>query len=303
MVYVGMDGGGTSTSVIVGDAFEREIGRFELGPSNYHIIGIDQLKILFAQVLDELRNRYMITAEDVAVLAFCGAGVDSEEDSEVVTKAIHDAGFVNRVYAVNDAVGAIVGANGKEDGAILISGTGSIAVGIEKNQLYRVGGWGHVADDEGSGYWIAKEALRAVFRAHDHRGQKTLLTDAVLKHLNLEKVEDLIGFIYDSQTQKQHIAELAQYVLIFSKSDQVACDIANEAARGLFDMGYTLMKNMNKEALVIKGCGSILLKTDVIFNRLLELSKSICPSLKFELPDQDAATGALILAYLKRRKE
>jgi N-acetylglucosamine kinase-like BadF-type ATPase len=300
MYYVGMDGGGTSTSVIVGDAFKREIGRFDLGPSNYHIIGVDQLKILFAQVLDELRNRFMITAEEIAVLAFCGAGVDSEQDNVLVTKAIYDAGFVNHVYAVNDAVGAIVGANGVEEGAILISGTGSIAVGIDGEVLYRVGGWGHVADDEGSGYWIAKEALKAVFRAHDRRGSKTQLTDAVLKHLDLEKVEELVGFIHHGRTQKQHIAELAKYVLMYANSDQVACDIANEAAKELFDMGYTLMRNMNKEALVIKGCGSILLKSDVILNRLLELSKSICPSLKFELPDQDAATGALILAYLKR---
>jgi N-acetylglucosamine kinase-like BadF-type ATPase len=46
--------------------------------------------------------------------------------------------------------------------------------------------------DEGSGYWISLQAMRAVLQAHDGRIASTHLTSAVLNHFGMSDVLDLV---------------------------------------------------------------------------------------------------------------
>ena len=61
------------------------------------------------------------------------------------------------------------------------SGTGSISYCYNKktNELNRVGGWGYVLGDEGSGYDIGRQALVAIMKSYDGRGKSTQLTEAL----------------------------------------------------------------------------------------------------------------------------
>ena len=80
-------------------------------------------------------------------------------------------GARSRVVLVSDALVALVAGVGEAAGVVVLSGTGSIAYG--RNARHRPpapGGWGYVLGDEGSGYWISRQALRAVVRAADGRG-------------------------------------------------------------------------------------------------------------------------------------
>ena len=67
-----------------------------------------------------------------------------------------------------DAVAAHLGALGGRGGAVVAVGTGAIAIGTDlRDRWKRVGGWGHLFDDRGSGAWIGIEALKAAIRTHD----------------------------------------------------------------------------------------------------------------------------------------
>jgi N-acetylglucosamine kinase-like BadF-type ATPase len=67
-----------------------------------------------------------------------------------------------------DAVSAHLGALGGRGGAVVAVGTGAIAIGTDlRSRWKRVGGWGHLFDDRGSGAWIGIEALKAAIRTHD----------------------------------------------------------------------------------------------------------------------------------------
>ena len=67
-----------------------------------------------------------------------------------------------------DAVTAHLGALGGRGGAVVAVGTGAIAIGTDlADHWKRVGGWGHLYDDRGSGAWIGIEALKAAIRTHD----------------------------------------------------------------------------------------------------------------------------------------
>jgi N-acetylglucosamine kinase-like BadF-type ATPase len=78
-------------------------------------------------------------------------------------------------------------------GVVVIAGTGSIAYGRnEHNETARAGGWGSVISDEGSGYWIGRNAVSAVFRTFDS-GRSTVLTRQVLDLWKVFTRDDLIA--------------------------------------------------------------------------------------------------------------
>ena len=97
----------------------------------------------------------------------------------------------------HDAHIALVGGAGKQEGVIIISGTGAIAYGINAHgKEARASGWGYLIGDEGSGYDIAIKGLQAVARAADGRDAPTELTDGILNRLGLNEPSDLIRWVY-----------------------------------------------------------------------------------------------------------
>ena len=77
-----------------------------------------------------------------------------------------------KLIVENDAQATLLGVTGFKPGALLISGTGSIAFAHDgKGNIFRSGGWGHRAGDEGSGYWIGREAVAGCFQ--DGRWKRT----------------------------------------------------------------------------------------------------------------------------------
>src|SRR6476660_7665456 len=73
-----------------------------------------------------------------------------------------------QVIIESDAFIASIAAIGVDPGILLIAGTGSIVIGRDKDRaMFRIGGWGPHFGDEGSGFWIGREAVRAALRSID----------------------------------------------------------------------------------------------------------------------------------------
>ncbi|HLR84931.1 MAG TPA: BadF/BadG/BcrA/BcrD ATPase family protein, partial [Nocardioidaceae bacterium] len=82
------------------------------------------------------------------------------------------------VAVAGDVLTAHAGALEGRPGAVLAVGTGAIALGLAADgRMHRVDGWGQWLGDDGSGAWIGREALRAVARAADGRGEATALSE------------------------------------------------------------------------------------------------------------------------------
>src|SRR5207302_3900726 len=72
-----------------------------------------------------------------------------------------------RIEVVHDAR-LVLAAAGLEAGVVLIAGTGSVAWGLSPDGTEaRAGGWGHLLGDDGSGYWVVREAARRALAEHD----------------------------------------------------------------------------------------------------------------------------------------
>lgn len=122
---------------------------------------------LIAQARDELEaNR---PGARIAAVAIGATGIASLVTNPAASlAALSSAAGGAPVALAIDAVTAHLGALGGEAGAVVAVGTGTIALGTDLHEVWRrVGGWGHLYDDRGSGAWIGIEGLKAAIQHHD----------------------------------------------------------------------------------------------------------------------------------------
>jgi N-acetylglucosamine kinase-like BadF-type ATPase len=234
-LLLGLDGGGSKTLALLADAAGRIIGRGSAGASNYQNIGETAAWAALDAAIAAAFADADLPLGNVAAVGLGLAGVDRPED-----RALFEGWAAGRfggapVVIANDA--ELVLAAGTPDGwgIALISGTGSIVFGRSpRGEMARAGGWGHIMGDEGSGYAIGVEALRAVMCAYDCRGRATALTDAVLAYWSLELPTDLVGRVYRESDGTAEIATLAALVdAAAGDGDAVAADILRVAGQEL----------------------------------------------------------------------
>lgn len=301
MKYViGIDGGGTKTLAYLGNLKGEIIATTSSGPSNYHSIGINRTKQSLTQIVKTLCEYKDINIEDLEIVSLGLAGVDRPDDKEIVTKIIESIVPKSKIMLHNDVVSELVGANGKGYGIITISGTGSISYGIDsKGKSVRSGGWGHIVGDEGSGYDIGRKALVSILRAYDKRDKETVLTEKVLDFLNLKSVNDIIGYVYNKDITREHIAKIAPIVLSGANENDIASkNILNEAVDSLVEITETVINQLEFENTIsLTYGGGILKKNKYVQNRFIEAIKMKIDKVNVTQPQFDGAIGSLLIAW------
>jgi N-acetylglucosamine kinase len=242
-LVLGVDAGGTKTVCLLADEDGQIVAEARGGGANLQTGGeLIVEKVLHAVMEDAIGDR---PARPDAVCVGM-AGVDRPEESRLVRSIMRRLGYKHRVLIVNDALIALVAGVGDGPGVVAIAGTGSIAYGRNPaNQAARAGGWGHVVGDEGSGYWIGREALRAVLRHADGRGPATSLTPRVLAHFGVTRVSGLVHVVYDRNLQPRAIATVARRVTeAADEGDEVACRIVEDAAAELVTAARSVIERL-----------------------------------------------------------
>ncbi|MFC4854344.1 N-acetylglucosamine kinase [Actinophytocola glycyrrhizae] len=179
-VAVGVDIGGTSSRALAVSADGRVAGRGSSGGGNpnSHPPALAAGRVA-AAVADAVPSG--------AVVAGCMLGLAGESkftDPAVVSvfeTALRQAGVGCRIDVVSDAEVAFASATSSPEGTVLIGGTGSVAARIvrRRKESWR-GGWGWLLGDEGSAYWIGRQAVRSTLAALQSTGALGPLALAVL---------------------------------------------------------------------------------------------------------------------------
>lgn len=228
--YLGVDGGGSKTLAVIVNEQGEEIGRGLSGSANYNTVGLEEaVKHIYAAVEQATHAAHCQLPLRTAWLGL--AGLDRQADYDVLSPRVRS--LAENVQLTNDAELLLAGL-AKALGVVLISGTGSIALGRDASgRKARAGGWGHILGDEGSGYAIAQQALQAAVRFADGRGPQTTLLERILQYWDLQHADDIIGQVYN-EPDKARIASLSSVVLISARGgDQVAAAIVQQAAKEL----------------------------------------------------------------------
>lgn len=297
---VGIDGGATKTRVmasygeLTGPAFLRDYP-----PSNYNNRDRQDIAALFGQICHELETRFGGEALTQSVLVLGSAGVDRPCDADVYRVILMESGFRGPLKIVNDADIALVGANGGRTGAILLVGTGSIAVGIAKDgRQVRTGGWGALIGDEGSGFRLGADGITAVMRSYDGVYADTALTKTLLRHFEVTSPEDLMDLVYlGDRLPVDIIASAAPLVLAAAEAgDTVAERIVQTGAHRLVAMVFALSKKMGSFAFRLSAVGGLVSNAAYYRDLISGELSALLPNATLASPLHEPVIGALILA-------
>src|SRR5438552_11272946 len=210
MHVLGIDAGGTKTVCFLADEQGTIVSEGRGSGANLQSSGELGVEKVLHEVMETAIGDRAITPSAICLGI---AGVDRESDERTVRAIMRRIGYKSRVLVVNDALIALVAGAGDSPGIVVIAGTGSIVYGRNANfDAARAGGWGHIIGDEGSGYWIGREALAAIMRAADGRGPATKLTDDVLSHFGIADTSQLPRIVYDRELPRMSVAAIGPIV-------------------------------------------------------------------------------------------
>jgi N-acetylglucosamine kinase-like BadF-type ATPase len=211
VIFLGVDGGQSSTTALVGDETGRVLGHGRGGPCNHVKTGDGRAKFVNAIsgcVGAALRAAGL--AEDAEFRAACLGFSGGPADKEAI---LHEILRVETMMVTNDALIALTGATGGAPGIITIAGTGSIALGRNAaGKTGRAGGWGYVFGDEGGAFDTTRQALRAALRQHEGWGPRTVLHDRLLAATGAADANDLLHRFYTTDWPRPQIAQFARLV-------------------------------------------------------------------------------------------
>lgn len=228
---ISIDSGGTKTLAIAYDHEKKELMRVKTGFGNpvvdfnqtvYHLV--ESIKIL----RQEIPNKQCIK------IVIGLAGIDSSGKKEELLQNLYEyTGRDVTIELVNDGVLAHYAILKGQDGLLVISGTGSVIIGRFDNVWGRVGGWGHLYGDGGSGYSIGNSLIKHVLHLID---SGIVESDEMLDLFDFLNVRNQVEFIEKIMTfNKKEIADLAQLVIQNRIESKIYQDILIDTGSSLGD--------------------------------------------------------------------
>ncbi|MDZ7838748.1 MAG: BadF/BadG/BcrA/BcrD ATPase family protein [Actinomycetota bacterium] len=212
MQYIlGVDGGGTKTTARIADTDGNSLAQGVSGASNYHSVGIPKAIENLNQAISEALSGLNNDQVNFVSSCFGFAGFNAESDRVSYQKIVFNSILEkmlnpDKALIYNDTMVGLAAGSDCPNKIILIAGTGSNCYGIsQQGRDAKANGWDYILADEGSGYSMGLNALRAIMRAYDGRGPSTQLIDIILKYLNIDTIDDLIKWTYQKPFSKDRI--------------------------------------------------------------------------------------------------
>lgn len=296
--FLGVDGGQSSTTALIADETGRVLGRGVGGPCNHvgKAEGRARFEGAMAQCLGEACKAADLDRDVLRFEAVCMGFSGGAEDKDAY---LRDAVRAERYVLTTDAWIALAGATGGAPGVMTISGTGSIALGRNgEGRTQRVGGWGYIYGDEGSGFDITRQAMRAALRQAEGWGPPTRLHDLLLEAEGAADANTLMHWFYTDAYPRVRVARLSRLVdQAAREGDTVALEILHNAAQQLATMASVVRERLfaPEEPAVISYVGGVF-QSEIVRERYRMLV-SLEDGNRCVAPVHGPAEGALLEAF------
>jgi len=294
--FLGVDGGQSSTTALIGDETGRVAGMGRGGPCNH--VSSAEARTRFSKALGGAIGAALHAAGiteanfETACLGLSGGPADKDA-------LVRDLVPAQKYSITSDAVIALMGATAGEPGVIAIAGTGSIAFGRNaEGRTARAGGWGYAFGDEGGAFDLVRQAVRAGLRQEEGWGAATTLREALLKATGAPDMNDLVHRFYTHEYPRARIASFAKLVDEAARNgDAIARDILHGGAQALATFVAAVRRQLfhRSEHTRVSYIGGVFESAMLRerFTMLVELEGSC----RLEPPAYGPAAGALIEAY------
>ena len=292
--YLGIDGGGTKTTAVICDENCNFISSFVGESINFNSVGTEtarkNLKAIAKGVLADRNIRLSAV--------FIGMSAISERADESLTKELCNGIFdCDNITMDSDVFIGIEAMRCDGAAAMVISGTGSMAAGrLSDGTVIHTGGWGYILGDEGSGYAMALDAIKAGICASEGSGHPTSLTQAVLDYFKISDMQELIDIFYDPPLPRSEIAKFApDFIKCVKNADPTATDILNSHAKKLADTVSALLARM-PEGTPLGLWGGIMLNCTEFREEFSAHIKQRFPGTNIFIPGYTPEYGAVFAA-------
>ena len=296
--FLGLDGGQSSTTAVIGDEHGRVVGLGRAGPCNHVASAEGKAKFVDA-IRGSLHAASAQAGLDSSGIRFASACLGfsgGPDDKEAILRQMIPS---ERMTVTNDALIALSGATAGQPGLISIAGTGSIAFGRNaSSKTARAGGWGYMFGDEGGGFYITRQALRAALRSEEGWGPATSLRTVLLQATEAPDVNRLLHRLYTPEFPRPRIAALSILVNQAAEDgDSTAQNILNEAAQQLAILAAAVRGQLFQpgETARVSYVGGVFRSRILLerFRMLIEMEdgNQVSP------PAYGPAAGALLEAY------
>ncbi|MDF2684954.1 MAG: hypothetical protein K0S55_135 [Clostridia bacterium] len=304
MLNITVDGGGTKLLVLVFDENHKPlaVGRglsvnlLFATPENVNNTIVSCINDVMEQIPDNYKESGNIVFEN-AYITMVGS-------THILQDYLLTRSTVKNIRQFSEGETGIFAGALSDSGLLALAGTGSDCFLVKAGHTYStIGGWGAVLGDEGSGYYLGREALIAAIRSFDKRGPKTIIEDIIVEDWKLKRMWELVK-IYSSPTQRRDVALATKSLSKAIKlGDEVAINIVKKAAAELALQAITLLKRepavMTMKMTVSGGAWKT---SKIMINSFVELVKNNYPEIEFVYPHFEPVISGVIYDILKNKE-
>lgn len=298
-IFLGVDGGQSHTEAVITDENGGVVGGGKGGPSNHAEVpgGRERLRSAILDSVGEAIARLQVN--NVGDVRFHSAHFGMSGGADYKEEIIREIVNANILNVGHDAPAALAGGTGGGPGIVVISGTGSAIYGENSDgRTARAGGLGYLFSDEGSGFWLAAQAIRLAIKEDDGVIENAGIAKLVLEHFGVTSIRDLTTGFYNGKFTRDEIAG-------FAKPAAVAAEAGNEVLRKQIRAGaFSLAENVKAASRVLEFPGdfNVVVVGGMFHGTMMraefEISLAeLVPNAKFVRPRFGPAIGALLLAY------
>ena len=300
---IGVDGGGTKTACIVSDLSGNELAINTAGGSNHQTIGISSAMENVFQAIGTACDKLSIGIQDIEFIFLGMAGVDFQEDTDLISGQLKDRIGKIPFKLVNDSWIAFSSATKSKWGAISVCGTGNnLAVRDRNGKIHSVRALRYMLGNYGGGIHLTEMALHRAFRCDEGTGEYTELAKALPPFCNCLSMNELAEKIYTSDYQYQRDYNIPKLVFDLARKgdkvcDQLIRDMANEVGEMI---GRLIVRSgLESEAVPLVLSGSLYVKDEdrLFIPRLVEKVREYVPKVEALLAETPPVFGALMEAF------
>lgn len=302
MYLLGVDTGGSRTRCIITDESFSLVGVGEGGPGNYRVAGTEGARENVAAAIHSALGDADIDVSTRLVGGFGMGTLDTDEDRAVISEFLFEIDCVDEYHVTNDVTTAYYSFTAGGPGVVVIAGTGAMAYGRNAaGESARSSGWGWLFGDEGSGYDAARRGLQAASKAHDGRGEQTILLDAATEHFGLDSFEDVFTDVYDTIDHAKDIASFAKPVAEAAASgDSAATEIVANAGDELADAVDAVVAQLDLAPIPTVACQGGFGSSAVVSEQFRASLTERYPKAEFPDPVDNSVVGSI--AYVAEQR-
>ncbi len=299
-LYLGIDAGGTKTDCAVSNGAEL-LGQATGESCKLARVGKEKARQVLQDAVNRACDSARVMPRDIQHVCIGMAGASLPEAVTWAQETIREVIPGATIYVAGDHVIAHRAAFGTSHGVLVVSGTGSIAFGRNQNgETSRAGGWGPSVSDEGSAFWVGREAVTAALHAYD-LGRSNGMLPLIAKCWGVAPEE----VVRMANASEPRFAELAAAVATEAENgDQVAREIAERAGQQLALLSDAVIRRLwpNGGVVPVALAGGVLQGSSLVRNSFKDAMRDLQPEAGVSFTFVRPVMGALEIAAQRGRR-